>query len=85
MEEMGVVRIALQRSFGAAENRRRAPTEFDRVERVAHSLVYRDVPGDDGNGGHLDILPPKGHHQRNRIVGGGVRVNEKCPTHVSWL
>jgi hypothetical protein len=47
-------------------------------------LVEGDIAGDNGDGLYVDRGMLQGHHERHRIVGGGVSVDEKS-SHQSIL
>ena len=77
MKPMGVTMRPRERSGGAGKDGNLDPGDFGGQKRVARSLIDADIARDRGQAQHAHVGRGKRHQDRDRVVGGGVGVDEE--------
>jgi hypothetical protein len=79
VDELGGLERSEQRGGGPAEHGDVLLEQLQGVEGVLDALVHGDVSGHDRDRLDPDVRVPESHHQRDRVVGCGIRVYQKAP------
>ena len=67
----------------AYKHRHLGTAELGGVQRIARGLPDIHVSSDGGDGQHLDVRRAQRHDERHRVIGSGIRIDQKLRLHAA--